>query len=154
MTSPQDRLALVTGTSAGIGAALAKQLLARGWRVVGVARRLAAIDHPQYTHLSVDLAHVTHAIAAIERVVVPLVADSRWRRIGLVNNAALGGMLGPLENIAPDALLTLYAVNVAAPVRLMGLAVERSHPDAAQRCIRFQGSPPTAAARPRCGWPG
>jgi len=137
MTSSPDRFALVTGTSAGIGAALATALLARAWRVVGVARRPAAIDHAQYTHVAVDLADVTDAIAAIERVVAPLVADRRWRRIGLVNNAAAGGLLGPLERIEPDTLAALYAVNVVAPVQLMGLVVERSQPEAILRIVNL-----------------
>ena len=49
-------LALVTGTSSGIGAALAAALLGRGWTVIGLARRAADFDHPDYRHIALDLA--------------------------------------------------------------------------------------------------
>lgn len=50
-----SRLALVTGTSSGVGAALAQALLERGWTVVGLARRAADFDHPQYRHIALHL---------------------------------------------------------------------------------------------------
>ena len=137
MTSTRDRFALVTGTGAGIGAALAAQLLARGWRVAGVARRPAAIDHVRYTHIAVDLGDVAGATAAIERTIAPILADQRWRRVGLVNNAATGGRLGPLENIPAETLAAVYAVNVVAAVRLMGFVVERAHPGASLRIVNI-----------------
>ena len=34
-----ERVAIVTGTSAGLGEAVAQQLLERGWSVIGIARR-------------------------------------------------------------------------------------------------------------------
>ncbi len=34
-----EKLAIVTGSSSGIGEALTGQLLERGWQVLGVARR-------------------------------------------------------------------------------------------------------------------
>ncbi len=39
-----ERLALVTGASRGLGAALAEQLAARGWHVVAVARTVGALE--------------------------------------------------------------------------------------------------------------
>ncbi|MCB1150379.1 SDR family NAD(P)-dependent oxidoreductase, partial [bacterium] len=50
------RFAAVTGTSDGIGLALARALLDDGWRVLGCARRDAPLDHPAYRHVRVDLA--------------------------------------------------------------------------------------------------
>ena len=49
-----DCLAVVTGTTSGIGEAVARQLLERGWRVVGIARREATLRHERYGHVAVD----------------------------------------------------------------------------------------------------
>jgi len=50
-----DRVAVVTGTSAGLGLATARILLARGWSVIGVARRPASLTHEAYRHEQLDL---------------------------------------------------------------------------------------------------
>ncbi len=39
-----DRLALVTGASRGLGAAIAEQLALRGWHVVAVARTVGGLE--------------------------------------------------------------------------------------------------------------
>ena len=52
--------------------------------------------------------------------VVPELRDGAWTRIGLVNNAASGGRLGPVHALEPAGLADVYAVNVIAPLSLMG----------------------------------
>jgi benzil reductase ((S)-benzoin forming) len=113
-------LALVTGTSSGIGEALALDLLGRGWRVVGVARRDAGIRDSRYTHLRVDIGDLAALSALLESTVRPLLADPAVTRVGLVNNAALVALLGTVQTIDPLVLPTVYAVNTAAPILLMG----------------------------------
>lgn len=113
-------LAFVTGTSSGIGEALALDLLGQGWRVIGAARRDAPIRNARYTHLRVDIGDLAALSALLESEVKPLLADPAVTRVGLVNNAALVALLGTVERIDPLVLPTVYAVNTAAPILLMG----------------------------------
>jgi NAD(P)-dependent dehydrogenase (short-subunit alcohol dehydrogenase family) len=130
-----DRLALVTGTTRGIGAAVAARLIERGWDVIGIARRPAPIAEPHYRHILLDLADSSALAAAIEPQLAAVVAEPRWRRIALVNNAAMGGVLGPVETIDPVDLLQLSAVNWVAPTWLMGFVIRRAQPDVALRIV-------------------
>lgn len=117
-----EKFALVTGTSSGIGAAVAGLLLERGWTVTGVARRPASLNHPRYRHLALDLGDLPALTRATDEHIVPQLRDAKWARVGLVNNAANGGPLGPVHTLPPAEMMDVYAVNVAAPMSLMGVA--------------------------------
>jgi len=114
-----ERFALVTGTSSGIGAAVARQLVANGWHIMGVARRAVRIDG-SYRHVTADLADVGTAAALIERELATRLAERRWQRIGLVNNAA-AAPAGRVQNLKAAELAGALALNVAMPLWLMGL---------------------------------
>jgi 3-oxoacyl-[acyl-carrier protein] reductase len=53
------RHAVVTGSSSGIGRAIAQQLLDAGWRVSGVDRAAPTLTHAAFTHHACDLADPT-----------------------------------------------------------------------------------------------
>jgi NAD(P)-dependent dehydrogenase (short-subunit alcohol dehydrogenase family) len=140
-----ERLALVTGTSSGIGAALARKLLETGWEVAGVARRTPDIAHERYHHLAVDLQDAPAAMAAIESGFGALLRARARRRVGLANNAASAEPLGPVERLEAGALQRIYAINVAVPIGLMGLVLRASAPEATVRIVNLSSG---AAVRP------
>src|SRR5919108_2573899 len=116
-----ERLALVTGTSSGIGAAVARELLAHGWQVIGIARRPVQLAQ-DYRHLALDLADAANAAPAIEGELSARLAERQWERLGLVNNAA-AAPAGRVEMLDAAELARALALNVALPLWLMGLAL-------------------------------
>ena len=128
-------LAVVTGTSSGIGLAVAQELLQRGWSIVGISRRPAPITHANYTQMCLDLGDTATLLAAVDEQVGTRVSDPAVSRLGLVNNAALVGLLGTVEHMDPNELLRVYAVNVVAPAALMGWMLRRRHGAAAMRIV-------------------
>lgn len=137
---PSRRLAVVTGTSSGIGESVARQLADHGWRVVGLARRPSPIDHAAYEHVVADLQDTT----GLERDVAPRLAalfgERRWERVGLVNNAAHLGLLGPIERFDVPQFPGVLAVNLVAPIWFMGSVMRLAPSDAAVRIVNVSSA--------------
>ena len=144
---PSKRLALVTGTSAGIGAAVATRLLERGWSVIGIARRPARFAQPGYIHLNLDLGDIEVLVASMNQQVAPRLSDA-WKRVGLVNNAGTTGMPGPLPQLEARDLQRVYAVNTVAPVWLMSFFVRHCPEGTALRIVNVSSG---VAHRPAPG---
>ena len=132
-----QRLALVTGTSSGIGASLAPALLERGWTVIGLARRAADFGHDRYRHIALDLADLEALEKAAANELKPVIAEPGWSRIALVNNAALSGQSKGLERTEPGALHHLLAVNTTAPMFLMGFVTRVAPPAVPLRIVNI-----------------
>ena len=121
--SPAD-LVIVTGTSGGLGRAIAARLVTDGFKVVGIARRAVSAedigtDTDNYSHVEYDLGNID----GINDLVRGIVAE-HGKPFGLVNNAALGtdGLLPTMHNSDIEALVR---VNVTAPLVLTKFVVRQ-----------------------------
>ncbi len=114
-------LAFVTGTSRGLGHATARELLARGVAVRGLARSPAPPDlaeHPDYRHARLDLADLAALERRLAEELLPAEDEAAVRRVILVQNAAVLGPVAPVHALEAAPLARALAVNVGAPLVL------------------------------------
>ncbi|MEA2935065.1 MAG: hypothetical protein QOD74_1711 [Variibacter sp.] len=119
----EGRVALVTGASRGIGAAIARALARAGAHVVAVARTVGGLeevddairrDGGSTTLVPLDLKDSP----AIDRLAAAL--QQRYGKLDVfVGNAGILGTLSPLAHVEPKVWEDVMAVNVTANWRLI-----------------------------------
>lgn len=120
------KICVVTGTSSGIGAALVPTLLEQGWEVFGIARREADVQHEAYTGVSLDLADLEAVQTYFDGGFLREVNLAGYGRIGMVNNAAALGTLGPQDTLSPGEMARVFNLNTIIPIWLMGFFLKHS----------------------------
>jgi benzil reductase ((S)-benzoin forming) len=115
------RVVIVTGVSRGLGAALAADCLARGYRVLGIGRSsAAALQGTAYTFVACDLADAA-ALDATLAAAFEALAATRPTHAALLNNAATAGPVGVFGALAAADIASSLAANLAAPAALCNL---------------------------------
>jgi NAD(P)-dependent dehydrogenase (short-subunit alcohol dehydrogenase family) len=119
----QDRIALVTGASRGIGRAAALGLAEAGAHVIAVARTVGGLEELDdeikakggaATLVPLDVKDY----AGIDRLGAAI--HDRWGRLDIVlGNAGMLGAITPLSHLDVDVWQEVMAVNVAANWRLI-----------------------------------
>ncbi len=143
------KLAIVTGHSRGLGRALALQLHADGWQVLGLARHWAAELPAGIEQWRLDLAD---PLPAAERLQAFLAAQKPTQAL-LINNAALVTEPGPVETVSLAALSASVRVGLEAVLLLSAAFVGalRTCPD--KRIVHISsglGRRAMAGAAPYC----
>lgn len=111
-------VALVTGGSSGIGEATARALLAKGFTVYAVARRverMSALESEGVHVFAMDVTDDASMVAGIERIIT-----EQGRIDVLVNNAGYGSY-GAVEDVPIDEARRQFEVNVFGLARLVQL---------------------------------
>lgn len=141
------RLALVTGTSRGIGAAVALELLDRGWHVQGLARGQAPANllRDSYQHQRADLSDLSALEHWFEEEFAPQLQQLGATRVGLVNNAAQLSPVGPATSLVASEFARHLAVNVVAPTWLAGALLRRLPQKAVLRVVNLSSGAATSA---------
>lgn len=118
------RVALITGASRGIGAAVARRFAAEGARLVLVARTVGGLEElddairtaggERPTLVPLDLGQLDQVDA-----LGPAVYQRHGRLDILVGNAGIIGQLGPVAHSKPDIWHDVMTVNAMANYRLI-----------------------------------
>ena len=120
----QGRLALITGASRGIGAAMAKSFAREGAQLILVARTVGGLE---------EMDDAVRAEGAPPAVLVPLdlrqfdaidqLGASLYERFGkldvLIGNASILGALSPTSHIDPKVWQSVMDINLTANYRLI-----------------------------------
>ena len=107
-------IAFITGTSRGLGKALAELLLEEDdYKVVGISRQ-QNIEHPNYKHTIIDLSD----IETVERFRFPV---EEYDRYILINNA---GVVEPIAHLGHEFATDIknnFNINLIAPTILINM---------------------------------
>ncbi len=106
-----QKVALITGTSSGIGKALAKLLLSENYLVFGYSRT-NQIENKNFTFTKIDLSNMEE-VQKLKFPNIDVASDFL-----LVNNAATIGSILPIHKKTNEEILREYNLNIISPTLL------------------------------------
>ena len=125
--SLENKVAIVTGSSKGIGKAIAKGLAQKGAQVMISSRNQEACDEvvKEFTDEGLKAVGISCHIGKEDqrKNLVDKTIEAFGRIDVLVNNAAINPVFGPIEDVDPAIFDKIMDVNVKAPWSLSNLVL-------------------------------
>lgn len=110
---------IITGTSSGIGNALANEILkSENVRVIGISRK-NTIQHPYYKHIYADFSENKF----VENITFPEINNSD--EIYLINNAGVISEIKRIGKISNESIINDFNVNALAPLLLINIFINK-----------------------------
>jgi NAD(P)-dependent dehydrogenase (short-subunit alcohol dehydrogenase family) len=123
----KGKVAIVTGSSKGIGKSIARGLAENGARVIVSSRKQQAVDAvaAEFKEAGLEASGIQcHVgVAAQRKALIEKTLDQYGQVDVLVNNAAINPYYGPLEGSEEAVFDKIMEVNVKAPWMLSNLAL-------------------------------
>lgn len=114
--SRPNKVAAVTGGSAGIGKVICEQLLEQGYEVVSLSRRRTEIDHPRLHSFEVDLSDRAATAEAVQAVVRQHEVTTVVHNAGVIRAALLA-------DVQLSDLDTLVDLHLGCAIQLVQAAL-------------------------------
>jgi NAD(P)-dependent dehydrogenase (short-subunit alcohol dehydrogenase family) len=92
MPVPTSPCAIVTGTSSGIGKAIALKLLNEGWHVHGIDIAVSTLTAPQFTAWEIDLTQADQLERALDQILITYLPQVLVHAAGILRVGSLGSL--------------------------------------------------------------
>ncbi len=131
---------LITGTSKGIGEALAQKILQEGNIVLGISRNKSEkLNSQKYFHLSYDLSETSSFNIILEKI-NEIIGKQNYDFVCLINNAAVVQPLGPIDKCPPTEIEFHLKVGLVAPMLLTSTFIKRFQNEKMRKKVVFISS--------------
>lgn len=135
--------AIITGSSSGIGKAIAEELLLRDdTHVLGISRK-QTIQHPRYRHLTADLSN--REVLQNMDFNIPM----GIQKAILINNAGKIEPIGSIETLESDEVISHFILNVIAVQALTAAFIRQTNEETDRHIINISSG---AGKYPVKGW--
>lgn len=118
----------ITGSSSGIGKAIALMALEAGHKVIGISRR-HSIEHENYSHLNIDLADMDSYLK------INFDRNKAAESLVLINNAGWLGEVKAVADLNPEKIKRAYNINLLAPSILSKMFIDQTQDNNQERII-------------------
>ncbi|WP_164462177.1 (S)-benzoin forming benzil reductase [Bacillus sp. FJAT-42376] len=147
---------IITGTSKGLGEALALQFIRHGHTVVGISRtentmlqQTAKKTNSEFHEILADLTN-TDKIPSVMEHVFSKISLSGQSDISLINNAGIVHPVAPSESASASDISRNVSLNLMAPMILTSEFIKRT--EGCQSAKKIMNISSGAARKPYIGW--